>query len=175
VGGFGRRDGVKLDLPPGSPIAAVAADSPALVIFLRSFGCTFCREAMDDVSRRQKEIRETGAGIVFVHAASPEEAAPWFAKYGLSGVTTISDPDLAHYKAFGLGRTSAATMVDPEVWMRGAACAISHGFGAQSYAMMRQLPGIFVVQGTEILAEFRHRSPADRPDYIALLQSSLHQ
>jgi hypothetical protein len=59
--------------------------------------------------------------------------------------------------------------------MRGAACAISHGFGAQSYAMMRQLPGIFVVQGTEILAEFRHRSPADRPDYIALLQSSLHQ
>jgi hypothetical protein len=41
--------------------------------------------------------------------------------------------------------------------------------------MMRQLPGIFVVQGTEILAEFRHRSPADRPDYIALLQSSLHQ
>jgi hypothetical protein len=175
VGGFGRRDGVKLDLPPGSPIAAVAADSPALVIFLRSFGCTFCREAMDDVSRRQNDIRQTGARIVFVHSASAEEAAPWFAKYGLSGVTTISDPDLAHYKAFGLGRTSATSMVDPKVWMRGAACALSHGFGSQSYAMMRQLPGIFVVQGTEILTEFRHQSPSDRPDYVALLQSSRHQ
>jgi hypothetical protein len=175
VGGVGGCHRVKLDLPPGSPIATVAAESPALVVFLRSFGCTFCREAMDDVSHRLKEIRETGAGIVFVHPATPEEAAPWLAKYGLSGVTTISDPDLAHYKAFGLGRTSATSMVDPKVWMRGAACALSHGFGPQSYEMMRQLPGVFVVQGGQILAEFRHKSPAARPDYMALLQSSRRQ
>jgi hypothetical protein len=30
---------------------------------------------------------------------------------------------------------------------------------------------VFVVQGNAILAEYRHRSPADRPDYAALVRS----
>ena len=163
----------RVTLPSDSPLQTGAAQSPALVIFLRSFGCTFCREAMADVSRIQTDIRQAGAGIVFVHAESPEVAAPWFAKYGLSAVTTISDPDLAHYKAFGLGRTSPTSMVDPKVWMRGAACALSHGFGSQSYEMMRQLPGVFIVQGREVLAEYRHSSPADRPNYLSILRSAI--
>jgi hypothetical protein len=163
----------RVHLPGDSPLTAVAAQSPALVIFLRSFGCTFCREAMADVSRRQQEIRAAGAGIVFVHGATAEEAAPWFSKYGLDDVATISDPGLAHYRAFGLGRTRVADMVAPKVWMRGAACAISHGFGSQTVDMMRQLPGVFVVQGGEILAEYRHRSPADRPDYVGLVRSTM--
>ncbi len=162
-----------MNLPPGSPISAVTAQSPALVVFLRSFGCTFCREAMDDVARIQHEIRRSGAGIVFVHGASADEAAPWFAKYGLNGVTTISDPTLAHYRAFGLGRTHASELINPNVWMRGAACAWSHGFGSQTVEMMRQLPGIFVVQRGEVVSEYRHQSPADRPDYRAFVQSAI--
>ena len=167
------RSGQVLTLPGDSPLHRVAAQSPALVIFLRSFGCTFCREALDDVSKVQREIREAGAGIVFVHGAAAAEAAPWFEKYRLRDVTTISDPDRVHYEAFGLGRTPAASMIDPTVWVRGAASAASHGFGSQTMAMMRQLPGVFVVQAGEILAEYRHRSPADRPDYLGLVRSTM--
>jgi hypothetical protein len=178
MGRIRRGDGVTsrpraVRLPAGSPLSAIAIQSPALVIFLRSFGCTFCREAMHDVARIQTDIRVSGAGIVFVHGASEHEAAPWFSKYGLDGVTTISDPELAHYRAFGLGRTHASELISPNVWLRGAACALSHGFGSQTVEMMRQLPGIFVVQQGEVLAEYRHRSPADRPDYLALLQSAI--
>lgn len=162
-----------LNLPGDSPLTAVAAQSPALVVFLRSFGCTFCREAMGDVSRRQQEIRAAGAAIVFVHGASPDEAAPWFAKYGLDGVTVISDPELTHYRAFGLGRTRVGDIVAPKVWVRGAASALAHGFGSQTIEMMRQLPGVFVVQGGDVLAEYRHQSPADRPDYLGLIQSAM--
>jgi peroxiredoxin len=167
------RSGRAVDLPGDSPLATVTAQSPALVIFLRSFGCTFCREAMDDVSRVQNDIRESGAGIVFVHGATEAEAAPWFSKYGLNAVTVISDPGLAHYRAFGLGRTRAADMVAPAVWMRGAASAMAHGFGSQTIEMMRQLPGVFVVQAGEVLAEYKHRSPSDRPDYLAIIRSAI--
>lgn len=163
----------RLNLPGDSPLAAAAAQSPALVIFLRSFGCTFCREAMDDVSRVQQQIRAAGAGIVFVHGASPEEAAPWFAKYGLDDVTVISDPGRQHYRAFGLGRTRVTDMVAPKVWVRGAASALAHGFGSQTIEMMRQLPGVFVVQRGEVLAQYRHRSPSDRPDYLGLVRSTM--
>lgn len=165
------RSGQTLDLPAGSPLRLLAERSPALVVFLRSFGCTFCREAMADVAAARDEIRKAGATVVFIHGGSETEADRWFAKYGLADVTRISDPTLAHYRAFGLGRTQVQAMVDPKVWTRGAVCALSHGFGAQTLELMRQLPGIFIVQRDRILAEYRHRSPADRPDYLRLLRS----
>lgn len=128
---------------------------------------------MDDVSRLRQEIHAAGAGIVFVHGASADEAAPWFSKYGLEDVTVISDPELTHYRAFGLGRTRVTDLVAPKVWMRGAASAMAHGFGSQTIEMMRQLPGVFVVQRGEVLAEYRHRSPADRPNYLSLIRSTM--
>ncbi len=159
-------------LPSGSPLLALT-DKPALVVFLRSFGCTFCREAIADVAAAKAAIEAAGASIVFVHGASQDEADPWFEKYGMSGVSQISDPGLEHYAAFGLGRTGVQSLVDPKVWVRGAVCALSRGFGAQSPEMMRQMPGVFVVQGGGVLASYRHRSPADRPDYVRLVQSGM--
>ncbi len=122
---------------------------------------------MADVAAARAAIRDAGAQVAFVHGGSAAEADAWFAKYGLDDVIRVSDPALAHYRAFGLGRTRLQALVDPQVWARGAVCALSHGFGAQTPEMMRQLPGVFVVQGDRMLAEYRHRSPADRPDYLA--------
>ena len=93
-------------------------------------------------------------------------------RYGLADAVRVSDPSRAHYRAFGLGRTGVGALVDPEVWTRGTACSLSHGFGPQPVDLMRQLPGIFVVRRREALAAYRHRSPADRPDYATLLRSS---
>ena len=124
---------------------------------------------MADVAAAKSRIQAEGAQIAFVHGASSEEAAPWFEKYGLDDVTVVSDPGLAHYRAFGLGRTNAQSLVDPRVWSRGAVCALSHGFGGQTVEMMRQLPGVFVIQNGAMVREFRHRSPADRPDYLSLV------
>ena len=161
----------QVDLPAGSPLHELTAQSPALIVFLRSFGCTFCREAIADVAEARDAIVAAGAAVAFVHGGSAAEADRWFTKYGLAEVTRISDPTLAHYRAFGLGRTGVQALVAPTVWMRGAVCAVSHGFGAQPVELMRQLPGIFVVQRDRILAEYRHRSPADRPDYLRLIRS----
>lgn len=159
-------------LPSGSPLHALT-DKPALVVFLRSFGCTFCREAIADVAAARAEVEAAGASIVFVHSATREEADTWFSKFGLSGAAQISDPGLEHYAAFGLGQTGMLAMVDPHVWARGAACARTHGFGSQTPTMMRQLPGVFVVQGGGVLASYRHSSPADRPDYVRLVRSGI--
>lgn len=161
-----------IELPAGSPLRHLQ-DAPALVVLLRSFGCTFCREAMADVAAVRPQLEAAGVRLAFVHGGTPAEAEPFFAKYRLSDVVRVSDPDLAHYRAFLLGRTGAGALVDPVVWARGAVCALSHGFGAQPAALMRQLPGVFVIRGNQVLAEYRHRSPADRPDYLALTQRAV--
>lgn len=166
------RSGQGLDLPAASPLRSLDPHSPALVVFLRSFGCTFCREAMADVAAVKSRIQSEGAQIAFVHGGSPDEAAPWFAKYRLGDVTIVSDPARAHYRAFGLERMNVPALIHPQVWTRGAACALAHGFGVQTLEMMRQLPGVFVIQNGAILGEFRHRTAADRPDYLALVMAA---
>jgi len=161
-----------LILPVDSPLRQLP-DVPAMVVLLRSFGCTFCREAMADVAAAKPRLEAAGLRVALVHGAPADEAEPWFANYGLSDVIRVSDPGLAHYRAFSLGRTGARALVDPIVWARGAVCAVSHGFGSQPSELLRQLPGVFVVQGSQVLAEYRHRSPADRPDYVALARRAL--
>ena len=156
--------------PEDSPLRGLAG-RPTLVVLLRSFGCTFCREAIADVAAVKHKIHDAGANIALVHGASPFEASRWFASYGLDDVMIISDPDLAHYRAFGLSQVPFTSLVHPKAWARGAVCALSHGFGGQTLEMMKQLPGVFLVQQDRVLAEYRHRSPADRPDYVALVRS----
>lgn len=159
-------------LPSGSPLHALT-DKPALVVFLRSFGCTFCREAIADVAAAKAEIEALGASIVFVHSGTREEAESWFSKYGLSGAKQISDPSLELYAAFGLGQTGMLSLFNPMTWVRGAASARAHGFGAQTTRMMRQMPGAFVVQAGGVLSSYRHGSPADRPDYVRLVKNGM--
>jgi hypothetical protein len=161
-----------VSLPADSPLRRLADTTPTLVVLLRSFGCTFCREALADVAAVRQAIADAGAHVAFVHAEPAADAEPWFAKYGLGDVMRISDPARAHYRAFGLDRTRATAIVDPSVWARGAACAIAHGFGVQDYEMMRRQPGVFLVKGDRVLAEYRHQTPADRPDYVALVHTA---
>lgn len=163
---------MRLELPEDSPLRTLK-DDRVLVVLLRSFGCTFCREAMADVARVRPQLAAAGVRLAFVHGATPEEAEPFFAKYRLTDVVRVSDPTLAHYRAFGLGRTGAQALIDPVVWARGAVCAIAHGFGAQPGELLRQLPGVFVVRRNAVLAEYRHQSPADRPDYVSLASRAL--
>ena len=159
-------------LPSGSLLCALT-DKPALVVFLRSFGCTFARETIADVAAVRSEIAAAGASVVFIHSGTREEAESWFSKYGIAGAAQISDPALAHYSAFGLRQAAALSLIDPGMWLRGAACARSHGFGVQTPTMMRQLPGVFVVQGGSVLVSYRHTSPADRPDYVRIVRDGV--
>lgn len=159
-------------LPPASPLRSLT-DKPALVVFLRSFGCTFCRQTIADVAAARAEVEAAGASIVFVHGAQPDDAEPWFAKYGMSGVPQISDPGLAHYAAFGLRQSGAEALIDLRAWWRWAPCALSYGFGWQTARMMRQVPGVFLVQGGSVLASYRHHSPADRPDYVRVVRRGM--
>lgn len=106
--------------------------------------------------------------------ASEAEAGPWFAQAGLGDVPRISDPAGELYRAVGLDRVAAAALLNPGLWARGFQCALlrGRGFGSQPRRALRQLPGVFLMHGGRILAAFRHRSPADRPDYLAIARAA---
>jgi peroxiredoxin len=155
----------------GKTLLELVDQRPVLLIFLRHFGCAFCRQALDDVSKVRAKIEEMGAQVVFVHLGSPERAKPFFDYYHLSSVERIGDPEGRLYAApaFKLARVSLWQIFRPAVWiawLKGAIFTYRIGAIREDVA---QMPGVFYLRDRRIANLFRHRTIADRPNYLALI------
>ena len=154
----------------GRTLQELSRESPVLVVFLRHSGCTFCREALADISERRQAIEANGTRIVLVHMSNDAAASRWMADYGLDDLDRISDPDRKVYRAFDLHRGRAWQLLGPRVWWRGflAGVVSGHGLGRLDGDGF-QMPGAFVLWKGAIVRAFRHRTAADRPDYEELV------
>lgn len=158
------------DGPTGAPtLLDLSQRGPVLAVFLRHFGCTFCREALADVSARRREIEASGARLVLVHMSPPGEAPAVLARYGLSGTAHVSDPSGDLYRAFELRRGTIGELFGLRVWARGVAAGVFKGHGV---GRLRgdgfQMPGVFLVERGRIVKAYRHRDASDRVDVCTL-------
>lgn len=152
----------------GVSLWTLSQQRPVLVVFLRHAGCTFCREALADLSARRSRIEESGSGIVLVHMTTEAEAAELTGRYGLQDLSRIADPERTLYEAFELQRGSLSQVAGPGVWWRGLKAILAGNLVGVPQGDVRQLPGAFLVSRGEIIKAFRHASSADRPDYCEL-------
>ena len=144
---------------------------PVLLVFLRHFGCTFCREALADISKQRASIEEQGSKVIFVHMASNDIAERYFNRYDLDGAVHISDPECKFYAAFGLVKGNFTQLFGLSSWIRGFSAGVvaGHGVGPQLGDGF-QMPGVFAIQDGEIKNSFIHRLASDRPDYFDLMK-----
>ncbi len=146
-------------------------ESPLLLIFLRHFGCSFCRQTLDDVSRIRGVIEGKGIRPVFVHLGTPERAKPYFDYYHLSDIERVSDPEATLYArpAFALPRKNAFShFLIPAVlrgWLR---TLPKQGIGLIQEDG-EQMPGIFYLRQRTIVRAYRYKTIADQPDYLKLI------
>lgn len=154
----------------GRSLADLSTAQPAVVVFLRHSGCTFCKQALRDLAAQRPRIQMTGSTIVVVHMMpSVQQAASWFANYGLGDVSQISDPSRKLYQAFKLQDGSVAAVAGPKVWGRGFKAMFAEGhFPGWPAGNELQLPGAFLLYRGEILQAYRHTTSADRPNYVDL-------
>jgi len=139
-------------------------------VFLRHFGCTFCREALADVAAARERLEAAGARVTLVHMAGDREAHTFIARYGLADVARVSDPERQLYRAFELRRGRLGQLFGAKVWWRGLRAGLLDGHGVGALAGDGfQMPGAFVVHEGRIVRRFAHDSAADRPDYCALV------
>jgi peroxiredoxin len=147
----------------------ISADTPILLVFLRHFGCTFCREALTDIRRQRRVIEISGTRIVLVHMVDDATARDALSPYGLDDLLRISDPELKLYRAFGLERGTVRQLFGPRVWIRGIVAGLfdRHGVGALAGDGF-QMPGVFLIRKGAVEAAYLHRAASDRPDYAGL-------
>lgn len=149
----------------GKSLGELSEQAPTLVVFLRHFGCTFCREALDDLQRQRDEIESANTRIALVHMSDDTLASKYIERYDLGDVSRFSDPDRKLYAAFGLQRGKLSQLFGPSVVWRGIAATLrGHSVGKLTGDGF-QMPGAFIVHNRDIIRAFRHKSAGDRPQY----------
>jgi len=156
----------------GASLLTLAEASPVLLVFLRHFGCSFCRQAISDIAELKGELDRRGVRPVFVHLGTQERAKPFFDYYGIGDVERVSDPEATVYQnpVFAISRIHPVlTLFQPSVWVGWLKGAIfKHGIGAIKEDG-NQMQGIFFLKGPKIVREFRYKTIADEPNYLKLV------
>ncbi len=151
-----------VNLIPGS-LRDQLGEDPQVLVFLRFFGCTFCRETVADL-RKAAEERDDYPPVLFFVPGTPREGRAFLRHYWPEA-RAVSDPELDFYGAFGVNRGSFLQMLGPGVWgARRRASRKGHENGERSGDVLR-LPGVFVSQGDRILWRHDFRHAADHPDF----------
>jgi hypothetical protein len=152
----------------GASLWELSFDRPVLLVFLRHFGCTFCRETLSDIAAKREFLSEKRILPAFVHMVPEDQAGPEFTRYGVEDLPRFSDPEKRLYSVFGLKPARWRQLLGLKVWVRGFLSAIvnGHGFSGPKGDPM-QMPGVFLLRRGQVLRAFEHTTPADRPNYSA--------
>lgn len=156
----------------GESLAEIADNSPVLLIFLRHFGWTFCREAVAEIAEKRDSLTANGTQLAFVSMAEEAKAARFFARYGVEDLPRFSDQSAKLYQAFGLQRGGASQLFAPKNFIRGFEALMKggHTVGAP-VGDVWQMPGVFLIFKDEIRKSFIHETASDKPNYEEMIKA----
>lgn len=156
----------------GQSLASLLAERSVFLVFLRHFGCTFCREAVAEIAAKRGAIEAQGAPLAFVHLGTEDKAQWFFKPYGLLDVPRFSDPTGNLYQAFGLARAELRQYLNSQSIVRMLGAWTKGHFAFYPAGDVKRMPGAFLLHKGEIRKAFRHKLVSDRPDYLALATPS---
>lgn len=157
----------------GENFEKLAEERKLMVVFLRHFGCTFCRETMAEISGQRAEIEARGYDIVLVHMVDGDVAEQIMQVYDLGGIRHISDPHQYLYRKFGLGKVSFKALFGVRNWYRAFVAGLMKGhlIGKPSGDPF-QMPGVFVFHKGKILSKFDYKYVSDLPNFSGMAQAT---
>lgn len=156
----------------GVSLLELVEQGPVLLVFLRHFGCAFCRKAISEVAELKEELARRGVRPVFVHLGPADLAVKYFEYYGIADVERVCDPEAKVYALpmFALGKKNPVWQaLNPAVlmgWLKGT--IFQHGIG-RIVGDGAQMPGVFFLKGAKVVRGFRHKTMADEVDYLKMV------
>lgn len=153
-----------LNLVPGT--LADQLTGPTLLVFLRHFGCLFCRETLADLRAISEQDPAFPRPLFFFEGRRSEGRA--FLRRYWPDLRAVADPAAEFYEAFGVDRGGLREMFGRGVWSaRSRAAGKGHRNGERSGDIWR-LPGVFLVAEGTIRWAHEYRHAGDRPDYARI-------
>ena len=160
----------------GVSLLELSESGKVLLVFLRQFGCTFCRETLSELLALREEIENEDTEIVLVHQMNDEYAEQILNIYHLNDLHRISDPGLHLYDYFHLKRGTWSQVFGFKVWWRAIVAGIFKGhLIGKEQGDGWQMPGVFVIKDGEVVSKFIHKYASDRPDYLNLAKTKIRK
>ncbi len=154
-----------VNLVPG-PLRSQLDRRGTLLVFLRHFGCMFCRETVSDL-RALAEARSDYPRVLFFFMGSPREGRAFLLRYW-PAARAIADPEKRFYTAFSVERGSLLQMFGPAVW-RAKRRAEEKGFeNGERIGDIWMMPGAFLVRDERVVWTHVPRHAGDAPDFARL-------
>jgi peroxiredoxin len=158
------------DATDGRNIGEMAQQGPLLLVFLRHFGCPFCKESLIQLAEYRAQLEAKGISIVLVYMVGDKVADEYLSAYGLNDLAQVSDPEEIFYKSFRLKRGNFTQLFGLKVWRRWVSLGLRKRlYNTRPEGDVSQMPGIFLLNDGRIVKQFVHKSVADTPDYSQIV------
>lgn len=144
---------------------------PVLLVFLRHFGCTFCKEFLLNLKEVRKEVEAKGIKIILINMIDEHKAQTILKEYNLDDVEYISDEEQLLYKAFKLERGNISSLFGLKVWIRAFKLLVTKKIinSSSDGTDIFQMPGIFLLKDGAVIKQHTYNSVADNPSQIELI------
>jgi peroxiredoxin len=148
---------------------------PALILFLRHFGCIGCAEQVTELSPRMDELRDAGVRTVLVGNGAPEMIDAFVARHGLSdkACELVTDPSLSAFRAAELVRSAWATIGARAIVDMARAFGKGHGHPGLEGDRWQQGGALLVDAGGRVVVYHRNRSLGDHLHASELVDAAL--
>jgi peroxiredoxin len=174
-------DALLLDVELGEVrLSSLWRERPAVVVFLRYFGCPFCQTQAVQLRDEHERLRAAGASVGLVGHGGRKDAVV-FATTKRLPFPLLLDRDRAAYRSYGLVPGTAMQVLGPRValpWIKAELSSETRQRGLRGGSFL-QMPGTFVIdtggvvrgKGGTIRMAHRSAHAADTPSIDKLLDA----
>ncbi len=141
-------------------------DRPTLLVFLRHFGCMFCREMVRDLRKISQE-HPGYPPVLFVFQGSVADGKTFFDEFWPEA-RAIADLPKKFYSGMGLRRATFTQIFGVQVWTCGFRAMSKGNFVGKVIGDPWIMPGAFLVQGDQVLWCHRFAHQGDHPDWAKI-------
>ncbi len=146
---------------------------PVLLVFLRHFGCMFCREQVAQLRKDYGHFQAAGVEIVCVAQGDAKTGKAFSIFFDLPFPVLTCGNDLSVFHAYGLGRGTRGQLFGWRSWTRGFLATLRGHLIGKLVGDGFQMPGVFLVDAQGVIRyAHRHKDATDNPGTRELLRAA---
>ena len=121
-----------------------SAERGIVLVFLRHFGCMFCRDHATQLRRHYDEFLGRGYQVVAIGQGTPARSEKFRTDYDLP-FSVLGDRSLDSYRLYGLTTGSLGGFLQPKAYKAGMQAILRGNFPGKPDGDVNQNPGAFLI------------------------------
>ena len=148
---------------------------PVVIVFLRHFGCTFCRQHVAMLRRDYKQFQDAGAEILCVGMGIAQVGRGFEILMDTKFPTLVTGENNLPYQDYGLRKASMGQIFGLRSFVKALKATFQGYVGTSVQGDPYQMPGVFIVDQSGILRYVHYYEDiADTPensDLVSVIKS----